>query len=115
MRSLLLFTFSFLLGSNSTFSQTKDSYDIPRIITQRGTVLEPSYKEETKTATLEISDNEGIIEFIAVFNGQVIDIVSTCFEDDILTIELPSWVVGTVEIYARTEEEGFYIGSVELE
>ena len=35
MRSLLLFTFSFLLGSNSTFSQTNDSYDIPRIITQR--------------------------------------------------------------------------------
>lgn len=115
MKPLLLFTFTVLLGINSTLAQTKGSYEIPRIVTNDGAVLLPDYEQNTKTATLEVSENEGIIEFIAVFDGQVIDIVSTCFEDDVLTIELPSWVVGTVELYARTEDEEFYIGSVELE
>lgn len=115
MKTLLTFTFTFLLGINSTLAQPKGHIGNPHIVTQDGAVLEPSYEQTSKIATLEVSENAGIIEFIAVFNGQVIDIVSTCFEDDILTIELPYWVVGTVELYARTEDEEFYIGSVELE
>ena len=115
MKPFYFLVFTALLNATCVLSQTPYSESYPRILTQYGVVLEPSYKDETKTATLEVSKNEGIIEFFAVFNGQVIDIVSTCFEDDILTIELPYWVVGTVELYARTEDEEFYIGSVELE
>lgn len=114
MKRFLLFTWIFYSGLFVTAQPS--SHDIsPHITTKDGTILSSEYEHETKLVTLEVCKNKGLIEFIAVFNGQVIDIVSTCFEDDILTIELPSWVVGTVEIYARTEEETIYIESVEVE
>lgn len=107
----LIFIF-FALSFQSIVAQTKSDENIHPVIMINGAVVEISYDKGNSILNVEVSQNEDVVEVIAVKDGVVVNSESTVFTDDEMSLDLSNYDNGEYDIYIRTSNEVQNAGSV---
>ena len=97
----------------SMAQQTKRDYDFPHIITSKGTVVAPVYKEDDGSLELNISNNmEETVEIIVIHKGMPIFYDTSIFEEDKVEVDIPKQLVDETAVFVRSGSETHFVGNI---
>ena len=99
-----------------SMAQKMSKKNLPHIITSKGTVVAPVYKEESNSLELNISNNmEETVEIIVTHKGMPIFYDTSIFEEDKVEVDIPKQLVDGTAVFVRSGNETHFVGNIKKE